>query len=397
MACLIERPDPRTLFESLKTMFSTNVLGGANVIPESNEWYVVSNDYATAEQFFSIGEQQWKERDPRYACCDNLIDMAAIDGVYPRPAMFAEGYIQITGAPLSSLASSIEATIGGNAYISIGSVPASLDTSGNAVLRMRALEPGPDSNLKAGTTTGTLTTQMTGVNSTVTVYGGQFCGGAIAEECEPFRIRYLERLRYKPKKDLAWVKEKLLEWPCVTSVCERAGSCCYPEDVKDWETGIDCNRPIRLYAMFDSTFPCGAAPQNIIDDIDEWMFGLIQGIGQGEAPIGVVGKIYSFKGAYVNIKLDGLVCTTPAIANEIRERLTEYVARICPSQTLLMQDLKAIVAQLMLGTGNFEVVIEKADPNYEHIMINYCGDAEPDCDYRICLNTIEFVNPEGGV
>ncbi len=393
MTCLIERPDPRTLFESLKTMFSTNVLGGANVIPESNEWYVVSNDYATAEQFFSIGEQQWKERDPRFACCDNLIAMAEIDGIYPRPATFAEGYIQITGAALSSLASSIEATIGGNNYISIGSIPATLDTSGQVVLRMRALEPGSASNLKAGTTTGTLTTDMPGINPTVNVYGGQFCGGQEAEECEQFRVRYLERMKYEPKKDLAWVKRKLLEWPCVSSVCERAGSCCYPDDVKDWETGIDCNRPIRLYAMFDNTFPCGAAPEGIIRDIDEWMFGLIQGIGQGEAPIGVFGKIYPFQATFVDIRIDGLNCTSPAIVNEIRERLTEYVARICPSQTLLMQDLKAIVAQLMLGTGNFEVVIDKTDEDDPNLMINECGDAEPACDYRICLNSIQFTNP----
>ena len=61
MSCIILRPDPQVLFNSLKDAFSSTVLGGGKVIPESNEWYVVTNDYAAAEQFYAIADQMWRE------------------------------------------------------------------------------------------------------------------------------------------------------------------------------------------------------------------------------------------------------------------------------------------------------------------------------------------------
>ena len=80
-------------------MFSSTVLGGGKVIPESNEWYVVSNDYAAAEQFYAIADQMWRETNPETACCENLYKMAAQHGVFPRPATHAEGYAKLTGVP----------------------------------------------------------------------------------------------------------------------------------------------------------------------------------------------------------------------------------------------------------------------------------------------------------
>ena len=49
MACVILRPEPQALFDSLRNAFSNTVLGGGKVIPESNEWYVIANDYAARE------------------------------------------------------------------------------------------------------------------------------------------------------------------------------------------------------------------------------------------------------------------------------------------------------------------------------------------------------------
>lgn len=83
MACIIPRPDPKILFDQIKNQFSSTVLGGGQVIPESNEWYVVANDYAAAEQFFAIADQMWREANPETACCDNLYKMAAQHGVFP--------------------------------------------------------------------------------------------------------------------------------------------------------------------------------------------------------------------------------------------------------------------------------------------------------------------------
>jgi uncharacterized phage protein gp47/JayE len=390
MACEIERPSPRVLFESIKSMFSSNVLGGAPIIPESNEWYVVSNDYAMAEQFYSISEQAWRERDPRFACCDNLVEMAAMDGFYPRPATFASGYIQLSGTPNTLLTASIEVSIAGQQFVNAGPVPARLNNAGVATVRMRALEPGPAGNLPQGTSGGSLTTPIVGVNSNVTIYGNQFCGGAEAEECEAFRVRYLERLRYKPNFSLDKVKEALLEWPCITNVCERGGVCCYDDDVPDWSGGVDCGRPIRLYAIFDGIFEFGAAPAEQLNEINEWLWGTVQGVGQGVAPWGVTGKVFPFTGAYIDIDIDGMACVSPATTNEIEARITEYVARMCPSQILYRRDIEAIISQLTAGTGNYDIILRSDTPN---IRIDFCGDANPECDIRIVLRQINFTNP----
>jgi hypothetical protein len=390
MTCKIERPSPKVLFDTIKSMFSNNVIGGANIITESNEWYVVGNDYAMAEQFYSISEQAWKERDPRYACCENLIDIAAKDGVYPLPARFANGYIQMTGEPDAALVSPIEFVVGGQRYITAGPVPFALDAQGQAVVRVRALEPGVAGNLSSTTLTGTLVTTMTDVDTRVNVFGGQFCGGAPEEGCEQFRTRYLDRMKYKPNFNLDWVKQKIMEWPCVSSVCERAGSCCELDDVPDYIGGVDCGRPIRLYVLFDGTFPCGLAPGEIIEEIDEWMFGAVKGIGQGEAPWGVTGQLYAATAAMVDVVVDGLACTTPGTANEIRQRVVEFVGRICPSEPLYVRDLQVIISQVMGSTSAFDVLIQNRD---DGSFINACGDAEPSCDKRICLNELSFTNP----
>lgn len=391
MACDIERPSPRVLFESIKSMFSSNVLGGAPIIPESNEWYVVSNDYAMAEQFFSISEQAWRENDPRYACCDNLIEMAARDGFYPRPALYASGYIQLTGTAGTLLPSTLEVTISGMQFVNAGPVPSQITNQGNAIVRMRALEPGPEGNLTQGTTGGSLVTPIPGVNNNFTIYGNQFCGGMVAEECESFRTRYLERMRYKPQFSLDAVRETLLTWPCVTSVCERSGVCCYDDTSLDYTGGNGCGRPIRLYAVFDGIFPFGAAPPEQIYEINEWLFGFVKGIGQGKAPWGVTGQIFPFTGGYISMDIDGMACLSPATTNEIRARIQEYVARLCPSEILYKRDIVSIISQLTAGTGNYEVYFtsESGSINIDET----CGDASPECDVRIALNQIRFTNP----
>jgi hypothetical protein len=235
-----------------------------------------------------------------------------------------------------------------------------------------------------------LTTQITGVDTTVSVYGGQFCGGTLAEDCEAFRQRYLDRMKYKPFIGIDIVKEALLTWPCVTRVCERGGVCCDTDDRPDWAGGVDCQRQIRLYAIFEDTFDCGAAPQNIIDEMQEWLFGAVQGVGQGQAPWGIAGKIYKYDGALVTISVDGMACQAPGVANLIRNRMLEFVRRNCPSEILYVRDLNAIVAQIVGGTSGFDVRIDSTDPR---IRINTCGDAEPDCDVRICLEDVLFPNP----
>lgn len=390
MTCNIDRPSQQVLFQRVKDMFSSTVLGGGAVLPESNEWYAVGLNYAMAEEFYAVSEQQWRENDPRYACCDNLYAIAERDGVYPNPAAFAQGYIQLTGEPGAALQQDIEFQFGGQMYAPISTVPAAIPAGGSVVIRVAAIEPGPDGNIPAQLPNGVMITPLPGVNSAVTVFG-HFCGGDVAETCEQFRSRYLDRMRYQPSTGLAYVKQKLMEWPCVTRVCERVGSCCDEGTIPPWRAGIDCNRPINLYAIFDNTFPCGMAPQTVVDEITTWLFGQVQGIGQGVAEWGMTGRVFTAEPVLVNVTVGGLACSSPAQAAEAEARIRDYVGELCPSLPLNIDDLKVIVAQVMGSAGRFQVQIKlDNEADKQKVAIDRCGNAVPQCDYRVCLNRVIF-------
>ena len=172
--CTLLRPTPETLWTRVKNAFSANVLKGGTVVPESVEFYAVSNDVLSQQAFYSIAEMQWRERDPRYACCDNLVAMASNDGIYPRPATNAVGYIKLTGTPASPLNTNMQFQIDGKTYnVDTGAaLPAQLDGTGTSTIRVIADQPGAAGNIvttdpNVSSVTGSLTTPTVGVNEVV--------------------------------------------------------------------------------------------------------------------------------------------------------------------------------------------------------------------------------------
>lgn len=395
MACTILRPDPQVLFDQIKNMFSSTVLGGGRVIPESNEYYVVCNDYAMAEQYFAIADQMWREANPETACCDNLYKMAAQHGVFPRPASYAEGYAKLTGTPGAEVPGSFEIQTGIGSYVSVGTIPLTMPDSGEMVVRIRALVPGAAYNSAGQVTTGTLATPAPGINSEVLICGGSFCGGAEAETCEQFRKRYLERLAYQPKATMAWIQAKLLEFPCATRVCVREGACCRCEG----SGCANCGKSMDFYVLFDDIFPCGIPPLNVVIDVTTWLFGEHPGYGEGQVEIGVCGTIYQPIPLMVNVIIDIVGCPTTAQKQMIEDQIHALFRRICPSMPLRTRQLELIVASIVGSdvdvSVRFEIVgYETAQPPYPIgvVYADSCG-LEPACDVLPCLNTITFTPP----
>lgn len=402
MSCIILRPDPQALFSQLQNMFSSTVLGGGQVIPESNEWYVVSNDYAAAEQFFAIADQMWRENNPETACCENLYRMAAQRGVFPHPPKHAEGYAKLTGLAGSEVPISFEVQTDLGVYTSVGTVPLTMPNSGEIIVRIRALTPGPQQNSSGQVTTGTLVTPAPGIDTVVTICGGQFCGGALAEDCEVFRKRYLDRLAYQPRATLAWLKQKILEFPCVTRVCTREGACCRC-NAECSECGCsNCGNRMELYALFDDVFPCGIPPQNVVDDITKWLFGENQGYGEGQVEMGVCGSIFAPKPFMVDLYIDIEGCPSAGQKQIIEDQVRELFRRICPSVPLRTTQIELIVASVV--GGEISASARFAAPGYEGNIPPYprelgymdgCG-IEPECDVLPCLGEIFFPNPAMG-
>lgn len=390
MTCTIARPNPQALFDTMTSLFSTTVLGGGTVIPESNEWYVVSLNYAMMETFYAISEEQWRKRDPRYACCGDLINLAGLDGVYPYAAKFAQGYGRISGTAGSALPSSIQISYSGKTYSSVGTLPATMPLTGALDLRFKAIEAGATGNVAGAGVNGTasLVNPIAGVDASVTIYGGRFCGGSEAEECEAFRARYLARRQFAPRATSAWIKQKLLEWPCVTRVCERSGSCCEAYLTQEQACAAG-TKEFQYYVIFDDTFANGLAPQCVVDEITTWMFGERQGYGEGQAEINICGRVYTAQALPVDVVIYGAECYTTSQRNEIVEQVTDLFKTFCPSQLVTTKQVELVISQILGYVPNLEVQFKTESTNAD---ILPCGDIEPHCDYLVTLASIQFAS-----
>ena len=395
MTCQIERLSPQELFDQMKSRFSVNVLGGADVVPESLEWYVVANDYAMTEQFYSIAEQQWKARDPRYACCDDLIAMAAQDGVYPYPAGFAQGYVKFTGTGGSPLPDYIDVVFGQSTYRVVSELPSTFPTKGSMIARVRAVVPGPDGNNAPASGNGRTFIKIDGVDRTVTSYGAKFCGGNEGEECEAFRQRYINRLAYKPRATDAWLREKILEWPCATRVVERGGECC--ETAATGRCGCSsCSNTNEYYVFFDDSFECGVPEQCVIDELNDWLWGLPKGRGLGQAEIGVCGHIYRAEPIKLDVTITGLGCYSPAQIADAQAAIARVFKSAVPSTMFTIRSVEIAVAQALGGISDFELVfstntaslVDGKDP----AIYTPCGDFDAQCDQVPCLGDIKLVD-----
>jgi hypothetical protein len=382
MACNLTRPEPQILHDRLRDMFSANVLGGAPVIPESNEDYVVKNDYAAAEMFYSIAEQQWRETDPRYACCDNLVKIAARDGVYPRPSTFARGHVVLTGVAGSRMIPDIRVEFGGQIYrvADPKSIPDRMPASGSLSLIFVAQTPGEEGNNLQLATAGRLITPITGIDQRVTVGGGHFCLGTEPEDCEAFRRRYLERLKHKPDLRFKSLELAALEFPCLTRICIR--DCCN-------EVACGCGpRHINIFAMFDNTYEAGIAPPEIVSEVDAFLFGSPKGWGMGKAPVGVCGTVFPATAGYVDLTFSGFACSTPSQREEVDKRVRALFATICPGKEVCQRLIITAAAQIVPDICDFEVTALTDSPGIE---ISPCGDIVPECDFLPVIRSITFV------
>lgn len=352
MTCIITRPEPQTLFDRIKNLFSAKVLGGAPVIPDSNEWYVVSNDYLAQELYYSIAEQQWRETDPRYMCCDNLVEWAARRGLYPRPASFSRGYVKLSGTPGATINPAFTVQFGSVTYaVDTGATVASvIPAAGYAVVRMIAQTAGETGN---GTSVignnGTLSTPMTGVSNTVEIYGGQFCAGRASETCDEFRTRVLARFAKPHRTRLDDIIEALRDFPCVTRAYLRACSCCSERGRLD------------MFVFMDDSFSHGIPPQSVLDDMTAWYFGSPQGFGKGVADYAMEGQFYAAETVPVQLTISNLPCSSQSQVEEIRARITLMFADLVPGAEICRRMIDAIVIQVVGFNCEYDVAMVVAD------------------------------------
>lgn len=390
MTCGISRPSLAVLFDRVVGRFSSQVLGGSPVIPESNEWYVSALLAGMQDQMWSVIDQQWKEADPRTACCDNLVRIAGADGVYPDGGRAAEGYGIFKGTAGARIPRTMRVIVAGAEYRTVGTPPAYMPATGSVALRLRSDRIGAAGNGSANQDlTGQLGAEVDGIDSTVTIAGGTFCGGTDPETCEVFRARYLDRRAYRPQSRKKDVERIILDWPCVTRVCERGGACCSD----DCETTCGCSGALNYYVFFDGTFENGLATQSVIDDMNDAIFGTPAGHGEGLVDIGVCGRLYTATAVPMAVRIGGLDCLAQAKREAIKAAVDGLFRSFCPSGIVEIAAVDAVVRQIAGATVSADIVFEPTGTtNYA---ITRCGDIELDCDHQATLTETYFVGPTG--
>lgn len=416
----LARPDPDVLFNQYLAEFQTTVLGGAPVIPESPEWYVVSLHYAMATTFYAFSEQTWKERDPRQACEASLIELAAKDGVYPRPAQPAQGYVLITGVAGAALPSPIGVTIGGVDFVTADTnfQPTQVPASGSFALRVVALQAGTEGNITD--TTGNLSAAIVDVNTAVDVCSA-FNGGTDAETVEAFRTRYIERLRFQPRATVAWMQSLIESWPGVSQAVQRTGSCCSCSCHEEYSIGsantsttdecaeccgcLDCGGKMDFYVLFGDDTK-GVLNNNVetLTEIQTWLFGSPQGYGLGQVEIGVCGRLFTWTDVGVTVRIIIEDCASTASATRVEEIVQDYFTTIGPSQSVSTEDIRLAVGNVLGITVDAELVFDDESVLYGDgvaqtsssatatVFTNGCK-FEPDCDYRLVVNAVSVTTP----
>lgn len=389
MVCILERPEPQVEFDHLKNLFQTTVMGGAEIIPESNEWYVVSNDAALLHEFRSLADQQWREQDPRYACCDNLIKLAAENGVYPKPASFSTGFVTITGVAGTAIPVGQQITFDNLVYNVTSNLPQDLSDAGSYTVKVQAETAGAAGNKQSDVTTGNLTAPVAGLDDVVTVGGGLFCGGKDSEVCEKFRVRYIERRKFSPSLNFASIKAYILDnIPCATRVFNRADCCATINPCGCPE----CQPALDLYVLYDNTFECGIAPVECIVELNRLLFGINNGHGEGVVDIGICGKVHDLNAAKINLDFHGTECATSNQLAEVSSMIADYFLVQGPSGKIEANAIIFEVKRILNGADNLQIDLSIAAGQSSEVGIidTLCGDFIAECDHIPCLGTITF-------
>lgn len=389
MTACFTRPAPKTLWTQITSWFSANVLGGAPIIPESNEHYLCGNDLAAMELYYSLSQQQWNETQDATACCDSLIANNAPLGLIPYGATFTQGYVSVNGGPPGgAIPNNLQIQIGSNTYnisTATNANPTNLDSSGHATLLFQSLIPGTSVNSDTNTAisqlgtissvSATIINIPTGWPSAVTP-NGQFCGGNDPETCEQFRARVILRKKTPQNATLAWLVEQALLYPCVTRVLQRTcGTCC-------------ADGQLQLYAFMDNSFTYGIAPASALPGLTTYLFGDPQGFGLGKAPVGIFGNVFPITAGLVNINFFNMGCVTPSQFTAIQTLIAQLFSTLTPGQTVCSKWIDAIVISVNPNCCNYTIQTTTTNPVFGSV--DCFGDFVPACDVLPVLGDVTY-------
>lgn len=379
--CTFPRPSIQDLQNDLKTEISTRILGGAPVLPMSNEDILAFIMSGTVNLMHGYVNQALKESDPSSMCCDNLVAYAARKGIFLTTATRARGIVVLTGTPGTVIPDTIRFVGSESREYKLDPTtitnPTVVGGDGRAPLRVAAATGGAGYNVPAGTVL-TLASTTPGLDATAAVSDGGMRGGAPAEDCDTLRKRVLGlEGAGAVSTNLAWFQGQALRWPGVTRVCvDQCEGCC--------DTGR-----IDMYAFFDGAYlPDGVPPSEVLDEMTEWMFGENPGRGEGRAPVGSVGAFKTPLPTYLDVVVQCWQGCEAGMDQLIKDKLAAYaIQEYCVGSKICKKHLEAVISQAMSSTGcyagvqfNFDDSLAREDSAFAYL----------DCQHYLSIRSVVF-------
>lgn len=346
-AC-IPRKTPKEFYDSIIAQYRSEVLMG-NAVLDTDPMHVIASVMAGV-LYQSQTDFERRVRSAAFLtemCCDDLISFAATVQSPLKAAQPARGYVRITGVANAAIPSTISFTNSTatepqeydlDPLVSAASnLSDNGDGSGSATLLIRASTPGAAGNIADTSQTLTLTTAITDIEAEVEI-AGYLSGGTDEETCEELRARLISQ-RQSPATcgNQEWFDAKLKQFPGVTRVCVESCS------------GGRCGGAYQTHYVFmDGVYPDGIPPADVVDSITDWMYGVPQGEGRGEAMVGLMGQVLSPMATYVNVRIINLSVSSPATTDALRTAFEEYFkGQACVGDTLCKSDLFAVVSSVL--------------------------------------------------
>lgn len=341
--CTIPRPSIEELQQTAKTEISTRMLGGAPVLPLSNEDILSFIFAGTVNLMHGYVAQGLKESDPKDMCCDNLVTYAARRGIFLQGAERARGVVVITGTPGAAIPANIRFVDENSQEYKLDpsyvTNPTVLNGGGSASLFIAASGGGVRYN-HAGGTALTVSTTIPGINIEATVTAAGIIGGADEETCEQLRTRVLESEKMGAvSTNTTWFLSQTLRYPGVSRACSDECERC-------------CDQGLVLYPFFDGAYEDGVPPASVIDSMNLWMFGPARTHGEGLAPIGLLGEYRAAAPTYLTVHVDCVIGCAPNAGDTIFAAVDAVIkAETCVGSRVCIEHLRRAVLNA-LGEDN---------------------------------------------
>lgn len=349
ISCVIPRQDIAQLSEDIRAEFSKRLLGGAPVYPLSSEDILAFVMAGTVNLCWGMVHQVLVQNDPASMCCDNLVRYGAQRGINLASATRAKGYAAITGTPNGLIPATLsfvgESSREYKLDPGVTFNPVRLDANGEAVVRIVGMLGGAIYNVPIGTTL-TVSSTTPAIDGTAFVIGNGISGGTNVEDCENLRKRILAAESSGAiSTNAAWYIEKTMQYPGVTRVCfDECGECCDPQH-------------IQLYPFFDGVYgdyatpPYGVPPCDVLDAMNDWMWGSQPGMGLGLAPLGIVGAYVTPLPTILEVRLGCVRGCENIMMQRIEDTLRPFLHdNYCVGSRICKDEMRALAFQVS-GSG----------------------------------------------